>query len=107
MRINIEENYGKTRETVNLTTNLILRYLITEDDALDKIIILNPNNYKITTTNINLYEALGSIKPYDEFKLNKLTKLTENTFIKTIGKPEVLTEKRVDEIRKQALKQEG
>ena len=88
----------------------ILRYLIANDEKVDTHIMCKPNNIDLITTDYSLYEAMGSIKPYDEFKLNKLTKLLEVVDITTYRhanrkeKP-ILKDERVEELRKLALKQ--
>jgi hypothetical protein len=46
---------------------------------------------------------LGSIKPYDNFKLNKLAKFFEAVSVGSTQK-NILTEKRVEELRELALK---
>jgi hypothetical protein len=80
----------------------ILRYLITEDEALNTLILCNPHQISLVTTDQDLYEALGSIRPYDAFQLNKLTKLLEIVHTQHKHKP-ILTHERVEEIRKKAL----
>ena len=94
-----------------LTAEAILRYLITDDEKMDTCIMCKPVNLQLITTDHNLYEALGSIKEYDTFKLNKLTKLLEVADVvpykqtNRMAKP-ILKDERVEEIRKRALAQD-
>ncbi|MEK6962916.1 MAG: hypothetical protein AABX70_00710 [Nanoarchaeota archaeon] len=80
----------------------ILRYLITEDENLSTLILCNPKQVPLVTTDHDLYEALGSIQPEDHFQLNKLTKLLETVHTQHRHK-EILTHLRVEEIRNKAL----
>jgi hypothetical protein len=67
------------------------------------------SEYDFITTDHAVYEALGAVKPNDDFKLNKLTKFFEvvkvvsyaNVFRKE--KP-ILTEKRVEDLRNKTMK---
>jgi len=106
IRINVGPQQGGPRQM--LSAEAILRYLITEDEKMDTTIMCKPANLQLITTDHNLYQALGSIKEYDEFKLNKLTKLLEVTDVipyKQANRKEkpVLKDQRVEEIRKVAL----
>jgi len=82
----------------------ILRYLIGEDDKLDTLIICNPQKQRFITTDQELYHAIGSIKEYDTFKLNKLSKFFETVSVRTVAKKQLLTEDIVDKLRAEALK---
>ncbi len=89
----------------HLSAEQVLRYLITEDESLSTLILCNPNQVPLVTTDQDLYEALGSIQPYDHFQLSKLTKLLEIVHIQHKHKP-ILTHQRVGEIREKALKKQ-
>ena len=93
------------RKRVYLTPEAILRYLITDNEALDTLIMCTSAEVDIYTTDRDVYEALGSIRPYDTFKLNKLTKLFEVVEVLKARKG-ILTDKRVDDVRKLALMKE-
>ncbi len=80
----------------------ILRYLITDDETLTTLVLCNPQQVSLVTTDQDLYEALGSIQPHDSFQLSKLTKLLEIVHTQHKHKP-ILTHQRVEEIRKKAL----
>jgi hypothetical protein len=82
----------------------ILRYLIGNDDKLDTLIICNPKQQRFVTTDQELHHAIGSIKEYDGFRLNKLSKLFENVSVRAVAKKQLLTEQLVDKIRQDALK---
>ncbi len=82
----------------------MLKFLITDDDQTDTLIMCQSSEVDLVTDSYTLYEALGSIKPYDKFKLNKLTKLLEVIeFLPRKKDNHVLTHERVDELRTKAL----
>jgi hypothetical protein len=83
----------------------LLRYLIGTDDELETFIICNPNKYRFVTTDQEIYHALGSVKDYDNFKLNKLAKFFEAVSIKTVARKQLLTEEIVETLRMNALKE--
>lgn len=88
---------------------IILRYLISNHDETDTLIMCKSSEIELVTTDYDIHCALGSLKPDDKLNINKLRKLFEVTNIVSYRfnnkkeKP-VLTEKKVEEIRKQALK---
>ena len=103
MRIEIKDS---NNQKSYLKPELILRYLITDDDEMSTLIMCKSAEIELATSDYELYEALGSIKPYDNFKLNKLTKLLEviELIPKNIDKKSnILKEARVEELRKLAL----
>jgi len=109
MRINIKNGNNRATQKMILRPEALLRYLLTDNDKLDTLIMCKGSEIELTTSDFALHEALGSIKAYDNFRLNKLVKLFEA--VKVIShenltgrKKSVLTEKRVDELRKLALK---
>lgn len=90
-----------------LEPEIILRYLIIDDDKLDTLIMCKSVEISLFTSDHNLYEAIASIKPYDAFKLNKLAKLLEVTEVVPHNKEKtILKHERVDELRNLALKKE-
>jgi len=97
----------KRKEQLYLKPEMVLRYLITEDEALNTLILCKSSEYHITTSDANMYQALGSIKSEDIFKLNKLVKFLEVVHVfSTVhaGRNKlVLKENRVAELRKLAL----
>jgi hypothetical protein len=107
MKINIEE--GKLEEKQKrmiIKPEAILRYLITEDDKMDTLIMCKGEQLNLITTDYSLYEAMGSVMQYDNFKLNKLVKFFQVVDIQSCGrKKEILKEERVEELRKLALKE--
>ena len=93
-----------------LDAKTLLRYFIGTDDELDTLVMCKSSEIGLVTSDASLYEALGSIKDYDNFKLNKLTKLLEVCDITSFEhgmklKKPILTEKRVDELRNYALQE--
>lgn len=87
-----------------LLPSALLRYLIGKDDEIDTLVLCKSSEVKLVTSDKAIYEALGSIKQYDDFKLPKLVKLFEVTKIQSAKEKPILTDKRVEEIRKSALK---
>lgn len=98
--------------TIMLTSEMILKYLLGADEKLETAILCRPENTEFVTTDMSLYEAVGSIKPYDNIQLNKLTKLFEVTHIlshkqQTGSDKPILKEERVEQLRKIALNNES
>lgn len=92
-----------------LTAEAILRFLITENEELNTIIIYEPSKYELISTDQQVYEALASTKPDDEFSLIKLKKFFEIVLIKshenlTGEKRTLILDDKVKSIRKTALK---
>jgi hypothetical protein len=87
-----------------LNAGKILRYLIGSDEKLDTLIICNPQRQRFITTDQEVYHALGSVKEYDEFKLNKLAKLFEVVSMRTVIKKQLLTDQIVEKLRGEALR---
>jgi len=98
-------NGFEQKKRVYLTAEAILRYLITDDDILGTLIMCKAGEFELHTTDKDVYEALGSVRPNDAFKLNKLTKFFEGVTIQKAAKT-ILTEARVDTLRKIALAQQ-
>ena len=100
-------NYPSKRNE-RVTVEQILKYLITDTEVIDTKIMCKGPGINLVALDKDVYEALGSVKKYDKFNLNKLTKFFENvdviSFKERTGKGKnVLTFERVDEIRKLAL----
>lgn len=98
---------GRGRERY-LTAEALLRYLLQADDSMDTLIKCNPQGERLVTTDQSIYEAVGSLKGYDNVNLRNLVKLLEVvdivSFSERMASPRtILTEGRVDELRKAAL----
>ena len=103
----MEMSADEKRTAVNeyfIDAGHVLRYLIGDDEKLDTLIICNPHKQRFVTTDQELYHALGSIKEYDDFRLNKLVKFIEMVFVRTVAKKQILTEKIVEQLREDALR---
>ena len=106
----IEIKHGNQKQRVYVEPHLILRYLISDDEKLDTMIVCKPKDLGLYTTDLALHEALCSIKPFDNFKLNKLVKFVETvdvlSYNKETGKEKpIVTHERVESLRAGALKQ--
>lgn len=86
-----------------LSSEDILKYFLSSDDQIDTLIKCKIVQERIVTTDRELYEALGSIKDYDNFKLPVLVKFFEGVEINPAQK-NILTHERVEELRKLALR---
>src|SRR3989339_547073 len=84
-----------------LTSEAILKYFLGVSDHIDTLIMCKSSEVTISTTDFNLYEALGSIEVRDNFNINKLIKFLEAVHIEPAPK-KVLTHERVEELRKLA-----
>lgn len=103
MKIKIEER-NPQRKKMMIRPEAILRYLITDDDKMDTLIMCRGEQLNLITTDHYMYEAMGSVKDYDNFKLNKLVKFFQVVETQSHGrKKEILKEDRVEELRKLAL----
>lgn len=103
--MNMENNTSLKRKAF-LAPEAILRYLVTDNDELETLVLCRSSEIQLVTSDFALYEAMGSIKPYDNFKLNKLVKLFEVIELtKDKAQKNILKEERVDKLRKQALKE--
>lgn len=105
-RVNINIRPNQNREFLKAAQ--ILRYLISDDEDMSTKILCNLEQKNFVTTDKELYEALGSIKDYDDFKRAKLTKFFEVVDVYPFKmaakrvKP-ILTFKKVEQLRKEAL----
>ncbi len=96
------------KEVVFIKPEILLRYLITDDETVDTLITCKNTEYDIVTSDNTIYQALGSIQQYDNVKLNRLTKFFEVVEVfsakeKTGKEKRLLTHERVEELRKLAL----
>lgn len=89
------------KQTFYLTSEAILKYFLNKSEQIDTLIMCRGTEVNITTTDFNLYEALGSIVERDNFNLNKLIKFMEAVHVEP-GAKRVLTHERVEELRKLA-----
>ena len=108
VRIDIRVNPVDQPKQTMLTPEMILKYLLGTDEKIETAILCKPENTELVTTDLVLYEAFGSTKPYDNVQLNKLTKLLENVHVfshkqQTGSEKPILKEERVEQLRKVAL----
>jgi len=87
-----------------LQADKILKFLITDDDRLNTIIMCKTEEIEILATDYDIYTALASVREYDEFSLAKLKKLFEVTDIQSYkhqtGKDKpILTEEHMEKLR--------
>jgi hypothetical protein len=80
----------------------VLRYFLGADDRIDTLIKCKLSEERIVTTDQNLYQAFGSLKNEDGFKMPSLVKFFESVEINPSRKY-ILTHERVEELRKLAL----
>jgi DNA polymerase III sliding clamp (beta) subunit (PCNA family) len=91
-----------------IKSEIILKYLITEDDATDTLITCKSSEIALMTTDYDIYKALASVKNYDNFNFNKLKKLFEVVEVVSYAqhtrtpKP-ILKDDEVEKIRKLAI----
>ena len=96
------------KQTIYLNSSSVLKYLLGANEYLTELITARGTEFNITTTDFEVYEALGSLKPYDDFKINKLVKFFEIVDVKsrkdsTGNEKSILKHERVDQLRKSAL----
>lgn len=89
------------KQTYYLTSEAVLKYFLGTSENIDTLIMCKGTEVNLTTTDFNLYEALGSIEQRDNFNINKLIKFLEAVHIES-GSKKVLTHERVEELRKLA-----
>jgi len=90
-----------TKQAYYLTSEAILKYFLNVSEHIDTLIMCEGTELNLTTTDFNLYEALGSLEERDNFNIGKLIKFLEVVHIEQ-GTKKILTHKRVDELRKLA-----
>ena len=111
MNENSFEHEVQEKQSIFLNSVALLKYFLGVDDYIDTLITCKGTELDLKTYDYNLYEALGAIKPYDDFRINKLVKLLESVNIMSYKKhkraeKKILTERRIEELRKEALKKE-
>ena len=89
----------QNKQAYYLTSEAILKYFLNTSDQIDTLIMCKSSEVNISTTDQNLYEALGSITERDNFNTNKLVKFLEAVSIEHAPK-KILTHERVEELRK-------
>jgi len=108
MEIPINSNSSGMRQKMFLDSETILKFFLGTDDKIDTLIKCKGTEIEMLTYDYNLYEALGSLKPYDEFKMNRLIKFLEVVDIisyrknRNADKP-ILRDERVEALRAIAL----
>jgi len=104
---NGNESGARQRQRFVLNSETILRYLIGNDEEIETLIMCKGSEVDLVATDFNVYEAIASVKPYDEFKLNKLTKFFEvveiSSYRESRGEKPIIKDERVEELRKRAL----
>lgn len=105
IEINAQKSQDRTpeRQEVFLTAVTMLRYLITDDEQLETAIICKQPGIDFTTTDQELYDTLACIRQYDPLKLPKLVKLIEVARVTCVSHKHVLTEEKLEDLRKEAL----
>ncbi|MCP3686695.1 MAG: hypothetical protein GY861_29000 [bacterium] len=95
------------KQIVHLKADALLKFFLESDDSIDTMIKCQGSQMNIVTSDQDLYEALGCLQPYDNFKMNKLIKLLEVATVtpssKTGSEKKVLTHEKVERLRKLAL----
>jgi len=99
------------KQKLYLKAGAILKYFLGTSDRIDTLIMCRSNEIDLVTTDQDLYEALGSLKEYDNFNQRKLVKFLEVVEIGSLKRVKgiersILTHERVGELRKIALKKE-
>ena len=112
MRIEIRNGDFKQKSVRNnqikLDSDVILKYLMGNDEKIETMIMCKNPNVDLTATDREVYDALGSLRPYDNFKINRLTKFFENVDVhsfrqNTGSEKPVLTFEKADALRQSAL----
>ncbi len=96
------------KQKMYLRAEAILKYLMGQEE-LHTLITTKHTEVDLVTTDQSLYEALGSIKNREEIDINLLVKLLEvttvNSFKDMMKKDRsILTNERVEELRKKIIK---
>jgi hypothetical protein len=89
-------------KVIFLSAEDILKYFLGADDKIDTLIKCKASDEFIVATDKELYEALGSVKEYDNFKMQMLVKFFESVAVNPAQK-KILTHERVEELRQIAL----
>ena len=92
-----------------LTAQAVLKYLLGSSEKIENMILCKSPDAEITTTDYEIYQALGSVKKYDGLMQAKLVKLLENVDVSSHkaqgSEKKILTHERVEELRKFAIKE--
>lgn len=92
------------------TAEAILKYLLGTSEQIETLILCKDDTVDLSTTDYNLYQALGSVQGYNNIIRAKLVKLLENVDVSSYraqkGKKKILTHERVEELRKLATQPE-
>jgi len=110
MRIDIDNENGMQKQKVYLKAGGIMRFLLETSKKIENLVMCKNNEVDLVTTDQDLYEALGSIKDYDNFNPRRLVKFLEVVEIGSLEKVKgvkrtILTDEKVEELRKIALKE--
>ena len=102
----------KQKQKFFVKAETILKYLITDDDETDTLIMCKSSEIDLVTSDYDIYKALASVKSYDAFKLNKLAKFFEVVEIvsykeKMQKEKPILKENDVEQLRKIALEKKS
>ena len=112
MRIEIRSGDFKQKsgqkKQVMLDSAAILKYLMGNDEKIETMIMCKNPNISLATTDNEVYNALGSLRPYESFKINRLTKFFENVEVKSFkeitgNEKPILTFEKADALRQSAL----
>ncbi len=100
----------ENKQSMLIRASAVLKYFLGTSDRIDTLIKCKPDDIELMCYDQSLYEALGSLKDYDEFNFRKLVKFLESvdviSFRKHVKKPKpILTDERVDQLRKKALEE--
>lgn len=102
---------GIQKQKLYLKAEAILKYFLGTSDRIDTLVMCRNNEIDLVTTDQDLYEALGSLKDYDNFNQRKLVKFLEVVEIGSLKRVKgmertILSHERVEELRKIALKKD-
>ena len=111
MKINIKTRNPGGNATL-LKADQILRYLISEDDEMDRMIMCKPPESELAAYDNEIYGALASVRSYDNIDINRLKKFFEVVNVcsykeETGNDKPIIKEDKVDKIRASALKKES
>ncbi len=105
------DNGNMNKQKIYLRSGAILKFLL-GSGKMEDLILCKSSEYDFVTSDQDLYEALGSLKEYDDFNQRKIVKLLEVADVVpyrnvSSQKRKILTHERVEAIRKIALKENG
>ncbi len=111
MEIDINNENKIQKQKLYLKAGAILKYFLGTSDRIDTLVMCRSNEIDLVTTDQDLYEALGSLKDYDNFNQRKLVKFLEVVEIGSLKRVKgtertILSHERVEELRKIALKKD-